>query len=100
MSEVNFKPNKKQFQAWEYLTNNTHTEIGYGGGASGGKSYLGCVWITTMCLAHPDTGWLIGRRELTNLKKTTLLTLFKVFKDFGITICSPLEVRSVFVFLE
>ncbi len=85
MSEVNFKPNKKQFQAWEYLTNNTHTEIGYGGGASGGKSYLGCVWITTMCLAHPDTGWLIGRRELTNLKKTTLLTLFKVFKDFGIT---------------
>jgi len=52
---------------------------------SGGKSYLGCVWATSMCLAYPNTGWLIGRRELTNLKKTTLLTLFKVFKEFGIT---------------
>lgn len=83
--EATFKPNNKQYQAWEYLTNDTTTEIGYGGGGSGGKSYLGCVWITTMCLAYPDTGWLIGRRELTNLKKTTLLTLFKVFKDFGIS---------------
>ena len=81
---IDFKPNKKQFQAWEYLTDDVHTEIGYGGGASGGKSYLGCVWIVTMCLAYEDTAWLIGRRELTNLKKTTLLTLFKVFKEFGL----------------
>lgn len=84
MQEVTFNPNNKQYEAWEYLTDSTHTEIGYGGGASGGKSYLGCVWIVTMCLANPNTGWLIGRRELTNLKKTTLLTLFKVFKDFNI----------------
>lgn len=83
--EITFKPSRRQFEAWEYLTDDIHTEIGYGGGASGGKSYLGCVWITSMCLANPDTGWLIGRRELTNLKKTTLLTLFKVFKEFGIT---------------
>lgn len=83
--EINFKPSQKQFKAWEYLTNETHSEIGYGGSAMAGKSYLGCVWITSMCLANPDSGYLIGRRELTNLKKTTLLTLFKVFKEFGIT---------------
>lgn len=83
--EINFKPSNKQWQAWEYLTDDTTTEIGYGGAASGGKSYLGCVFITTMCLAYPDTAWLIGRKELTNLKRTTILTLFKVFKDFGIT---------------
>lgn len=82
---IDFKPNKKQFQAWEYLTDDIHTEIGYGGGAHGGKSYLGCIWIVTMCLAYPKTGWLIGRRELTNLKKTTLKTLFKAMADFGIT---------------
>ena len=83
--EITFKPSNKQFQAWEYLTNDIHTEIGYGGGGSGGKTYLGCVWIVTMCLAYPNTGWLIGRRELSNLKRTTLLTLFKVFKDFQVS---------------
>lgn len=60
------------------------TELGYGGAASGGKSYLACAFLTTMCLAYPDTGWLLGRKELTNLKRTTLLTLFKVFRDWGI----------------
>lgn len=82
--ETTFKPSKKQYEAWEYLTDDTTTELGYGGGASGGKSYLGCVWITTMCLAYPDSAWLVGRKELTNLKRTTLITLFKVFKDFGL----------------
>lgn len=85
MSIISFSPSPKQFSAWEYLNDNITTEIGYGGAASGGKSYLGCVWITAMCMANPDTGWLIGRKELTNLKRTTLLTLFKVFKEFGIT---------------
>ncbi|MBP7540368.1 MAG: terminase family protein [Saprospiraceae bacterium] len=85
MTEINFSPSAKQWQAWEYLNDDITTEIGYGGAASGGKSYLGCVWITCMCLANPDSGWLIGRKELTNLKRTTLITLFKVFKEFGIT---------------
>ena len=82
--EITFKPSNKQWLAWQYLTDDTTTEVGYGGAASGGKSYLGCVWVTTMCLAYPGTGWVIGRKELTNLKKTTLLTLFKVFNEFGI----------------
>lgn len=85
MQAVNFEPSIKQYQAWEYLTDDDTREIGYGGAASGGKSYLGCVWITAMCMANPDSGWIVGRKELTNLKRTTLLTLFKVFKEFGIT---------------
>jgi hypothetical protein len=83
--EITFNPTKKQFTAWEYLTDQTTTELGYGGAASGGKSYLGCVWITTMCLAYPETQYLIGRKELVNLKRTTLRTLYKVFKSFDIT---------------
>lgn len=85
MSIISFSPSPKQFMAWEYLTDDITTEIGYGGAASGGKSYLGCVWITCMCLANPDSAWIIGRKELTNLKRTTLITLFKVFKEFGIS---------------
>lgn len=84
MKEINFNPSVKQFEAWQYLTDQETTELGYGGAASGGKSYLGCFWILAMCLAYPDTGWMIGRRELTNLKRTTLLTFFKVCSEYGI----------------
>lgn len=84
MTEIEFKPSTKQFEAWERLTDTTTTEIGYGGAAHGGKSYLGCFWLVSMCITYPDTAWLLGRKELTNLKKTTLLTLFKVFDEYGI----------------
>src|ERR1035437_3955089 len=79
--KVQFKPSKKQFAALKLLQDNTTDYIGYGGSAFSGKSYLLCYWITINCIAYPGTGWGIGRKELTVLKKTTLLTLFKVFKE-------------------
>lgn len=81
---ITFKPFPKQYQAWKYLTDQTIKELGYGGAAHGGKSYLGNFWLLAMCIAYPDTGWLMGRKELTNLKKTTLLTFHKVCNDYGI----------------
>ena len=36
-------------------------------------------------MAYPQTTWGLGRRELTTLKRTTLLTLFKVFEECNIT---------------
>ncbi|UOR07184.1 terminase family protein [Hymenobacter aerilatus] len=84
MPNVRFTPSKKQFDAYGYLTDDETEFIGYGGSAFSGKSYLLCYWLTIMCLAYPDTGWGLGRRELTNLKKTTLLTLFKVFAESDI----------------
>lgn len=84
MIKINFKPSKKQFEAWEYLTDKETLYIGYGGGAFSGKSYLLCYWLTTNCIAYPETSWGLGRRELVNLKKTTLVTLFKVFDECGI----------------
>jgi len=82
--EITFKPSKKQFLAWQYLTDQVTTELGYGGGAYGGKSYLGCFWLIAMCLAYPGTGWLMGRKELANLKRTTLVTFFKVCAEYGV----------------
>lgn len=35
-----------------------------------------------MCEAYPGTGWLLGRKELLNLKRTTLLTLFKIWEEY------------------
>lgn len=81
---IKFKPSKKQFEAWGYLFDNITCFIGYGGAAFSGKSYLLCVWMTVLCLAYPGIACGLGRKELTTLKKTTLLTLFKVFESYGI----------------
>lgn len=81
---IKFDPSQKQWEAYQLLTDKIHTQIGYGGAASGGKSYLGAFWITANCLAYAGTGWLLGRRDLVNLRRTTLLTLFKLWAEQGI----------------
>src|SRR3990167_7251529 len=83
--EMRWKPTQKQLQAFNYLTDNTTTELLFGGGAGGGKSHLGCVWIVYCCLAYPGTRYLMGRAILKTLKESTLLTLFSVCKKFGLT---------------
>lgn len=83
--EINFYPNKKQFEALEFLTDKTTTEILYGGGASGGKTFLGCAWIIMSCLQYPNTRWLIGRSKLATLKTTTLKTFNDVLNKWNIT---------------
>lgn len=82
--QINWKPSQKQLQAFEYLTDKKTTEVLYGGGAGGGKSYLGCVWLIYMCLAYPGTRFLMGRAILKTLKESTLLTFFSACKRFGL----------------
>lgn len=80
---IEFQPTNKQFTAWQYLTNNIHSEIGYGGAAGGGKSWEGCFWQASMREAYPETRGFIGRRELKNLKRTTLRTFLKMCNCYG-----------------
>ncbi len=47
---INWEPSEKQYMAWNILQDKIHTEIFYGGGAGGGKSYLGCAWLIISCL--------------------------------------------------
>ena len=84
MIEINFEPSEKQGIALDHLFDDKTLFIGYGGSAFSGKSYLLCYWITIMCIRYPETYWALGRKELVTLKKTTLLTLFKVFKECNI----------------
>ena len=74
MPNIKFTPSLKQHIAWQYLTDNETTEIGYGGAAGGGKSYLMCYWLTIMCLQYPKTRYGFARKELKTLKRTTLMT--------------------------
>ncbi len=77
-------PSSKQREALVYITDKVTNFVGYGGAAFGGKSYLLCNFLAHACLAYPGTGWGLARKELVNLKKTTLLTLFKVFQEMNI----------------
>lgn len=81
--EIRWRPTPKQKEAYDFLQDNTTTELVYGGGAGGGKSYLGCCWIAISCLRYPGSRWIIGRAVLKHLKDSTLLTLFQVLKAWG-----------------
>lgn len=77
-------PTSKQVKALELLNDQTTTYIGYGGAARSGKSILESLAITFDCLAYDSVGWGLARKELTTLKRTVLLTLFKTFDFLGL----------------
>lgn len=83
-TELRITLSSKQKKAFKILLDKEHTELFYGGAAGGGKSWLGCVWLVTMCWQYPGTRWLMGRAKLKHLKQSTLLTLFQVLKVFGL----------------
>ena len=80
---INYRPTSQQYEALMYLLDDTTDEVLFGGAAGGGKSYLGCVWLVMMCEKYPGSRWLMGRTKLKSLKETTLVTFYKVCKDFN-----------------
>lgn len=78
------KLTKKQTKALDHLEDSTTEELGYGGGAGGGKSALGCYWLAKSCLKYAGTRWAMGRSQLKTLKKTTLVTFFEVATRQGL----------------
>jgi len=76
---VDVRLSKTQTRCWEYLTDNSTTDICFGGGVAGGKTWLGSLWIITNCIQYPGTRWLVGRTVLQTLKLTTLKTILEVF---------------------
>lgn len=75
----------KQTEAIRLLQDDHTTEVLYGGGAGGGKSYLGTWWVLKNCLKYPGTRWVIGRSKLKTLRETTLRSLQEVMKMVGVT---------------
>ena len=79
-----FEMTEKQAEAWEALTNNTYRNIGFGGWAGWGKSFVGVMWLWYMAWKYPWTRRFIGRRELSNLMKTTINTYYKMWQVYNI----------------
>ena len=77
------KLTKRQTIAFEYLMDDTTTEVCFGGSAGGGKSMLGSLWLVAMCVKYPGIRTLLGRTVLATLKQTSLNTLFEVMRMSG-----------------
>lgn len=76
--------NGKQGIAWRYLSDDTHSEILYGGGAGSGKSWLGALWLLTNAIRYQGSRWLMGRAVAKTLKETTLNSFFDVCSAHGL----------------
>lgn len=76
--EIN--PTQKQYEAWLALNNPDIAEIHFGGGAGGGKSWLGCESRIVRAYAYPGYKSFIGRNELKRLMASAYVTFGKVAK--------------------
>lgn len=71
--------------AYNYLRDDKHKFILYGGAAGGGKTWLGCEWLM-QCGHHlPNTRWFIGRNNLKDSRNSVLVTWLKVAKLHNFT---------------
>ena len=75
---------KKQSDAWDILSDDKTSYLLFGGGAGGGKSWLGALWLTAMCFEYPGSKWFVGRKELKRLMASTYITFLKVFRELKI----------------
>ncbi len=82
MSDINLT--KKQTEAWKYLMDEQTREVLFGSAAGSGKSFLGCLWVITMCIQKPGVRYLIGRSVLTQLRLTTLKTLLETLAQMNL----------------
>lgn len=71
-------PEPKQHLAYEKLFDNHTLFLLFGGGAGGGKSWLGAEWLMTNCYRYPGSRWFIGRNELKRLMGSSYITFQKV----------------------
>lgn len=78
------KPFYKQHLAYKLLWDDVTSFLLYGGGAEGGKSWLGAEWLMTNCYRYPGTKWFMGRNELKRLKSSAFATFRKVCVFHGI----------------
>ncbi len=76
--QIQVNPTYKQIVGLKYLKDHTTQFVLFGGGAGGGKSWLGCEWLLMNCLNYPGTKWFIGRNELKRLMISTYITFQKV----------------------
>lgn len=74
MEKVTINLSEKQKEAWTLLHDKSTNEILYGGGAGGGKSFIGALWCINNAIKYPGSRGLMARAVLKALKESTLKT--------------------------
>jgi len=77
-----------QNEALNYLLNPDYLdvrEVLYGGRKGGGKSFLGCVFLTQSALCYPNTSYFVSRNNLTDLRKHTLPSFIETFEKMNVS---------------
>jgi len=78
-----FHGSYKQGLAWEACHDPTADEVFFGGGARSGKSIFICAHEIIEATTWPGTRGIIGRKEYTSLRDSTLKTWWEVMAMFG-----------------
>lgn len=50
----------------------------------GGKSYIGSVWLCSTCMRFPRARMALVRKQLKDIKNSTLVTIREVLTDWGV----------------
>ena len=82
--DLTFEWTPKQLEALHYWNDNTTTEIWFGGAAWWSKTWIWdfAIWYSSQQL--PWSRWVIWRKELVNLKRTSLATYYKIMEFYNI----------------
>jgi hypothetical protein len=76
--ETRIKLSAPQMQVLRLLNDGTTRQTFAGGGAGGGKSFIGSLWQITRRIMFPYTRGLIARRAYSDLRDSTMVTFFEV----------------------
>lgn len=74
----------KQLQAIRHMDNPEVDFVGYGGSARSGKTLLECFVAIFDCLSYDGVAWFLARKELTRLKASVMITMFKLLEYYGV----------------
>lgn len=80
----NTNGNEKQKLAVVLWNDKTTTDIVYGGGKGGAKSFTGCKLIFGDALTYPGTAYGIARKTLQSMRRTTMPSIAECFEDWGL----------------
>lgn len=82
--EVRFEATEKQWLMLQYWQDDITTEIGFWWAAWWWKSMWWVFAVRSSCMKYPWSKRVFGRKELVNLKRTTLATYYKMLKEYNI----------------
>ena len=81
---IEFTPTDKQAEALKYWMDDTTTEIWFWWAAWWAKTWLWVFAVFSACLELAKSRWVVWRKELINLRRTTLATYWKMVDFYNI----------------